>query len=171
MLHPIPAPPPWPPPPYPGFPVHRSRRSPSAPGPTAWSGGHSPDGDLAVICGADSWTEAELFGRQKQAWLTTFLELPRGIPSHDIFGRVCARLDPQPLEGCCTRWVQSLAAALRVQVVTVDGKEARRSHDAGRGGRPDTWLVLRRMQHVWFQGNAGWTAGPTRSRPSRNCSR
>lgn len=115
----------------------------------AWLGEHSPDGDLAVICGAYSWTEVELFGCQKQAWLTTFLELLHGIPSHDIFGRVFTRLAPQPLEDCFTRWVQSLAAALRVQVVTVDGKETRHSHDAGRGGRPGTWSVLRRMQHVW----------------------
>ena len=91
---------------------------------------------LAVICGADSWTEVELFGRQKQAWLETFLALPHGIPSHDTFGRVFARLDPQQLESCFTRWVQSLAASLRAQVVSVDGQAARRSHDAGRGVPP-----------------------------------
>ena len=68
----------------------------------------------AVIGGADSWTEVELFGRQKQAWLETCLELPHGIPSHDTSGRVFARLAPQPLESCFTRWVQSLAAARRV---------------------------------------------------------
>ena len=95
---------------------------------------------LAVICGADSWTEVELFGRQKQAWLTTFLALPHGIPSHDTFGRVFARLAPQQLESCFTRWVQSLAAALQAQVVSVDGKTARRSHDAG-GGIPPLHLV------------------------------
>ncbi len=59
--------------------------------------------------------------------------MPNGIPSHDTFGRGCARLDPQPREDCFIRWVQSLAAALRTQVVAVDGKAARRSHDAGRG--------------------------------------
>ena len=91
---------------------------------------------LAVICGADSWTEVELFGRQKQVWLETFLALPHGIPSHDTFGRVFARLDPEQLEVCFTRWVQSLAASLRDQVVSVDGKAARRSHDAVRGGPP-----------------------------------
>lgn len=140
-------------------------------GPAAWPGEHSPDGDLAVICGACIWIEVELFGRQKQIWLTTFLELPPGIPSHNTFGRDFARLDPQPLEGCFTRGVQSLAAALRVQVGTVDGKEARCSHDAGRSGRPYTWSVLGRPQQVWSWDNAGWTAGPTRSRPSRNGSR
>ena len=38
---------------------------------------------LAVVCGADSWTDVELFGRSQQAWLATFLALPHGIPSHD----------------------------------------------------------------------------------------
>ncbi len=88
---------------------------------------------LAVICGADRGTEVELFGRQKQAWLETFLALPHGIPSHDTFGRVFARLDPQQLEICFTRWVRSLAVALQDQVVSVDGKVARRSRDAVRG--------------------------------------
>jgi hypothetical protein len=42
----------------------------------------------AVICGAEGWTDIELFGKSKLAWLKTFLELPNGIPSHDTFGRV-----------------------------------------------------------------------------------
>ena len=49
----------------------------------------------AVICGADGWVDVEEFGTTKQAWLTTFLELPNGIPSHDTFGRVFARIDPE----------------------------------------------------------------------------
>ena len=48
----------------------------------------------AVICGADTWMEIELFGQAKLDWLRTFLELPHGIPSHDTFGRVFAALDP-----------------------------------------------------------------------------
>ena len=92
----------------PGFPVHRSRGPASAPGPTACPGDILLIATLAVICGADSWTEVELFGRQKQAWPTTFLALPHGIPSHDTFGRVFARLDPaQPgsaLRAGYSRW-------------------------------------------------------------------
>ena len=49
---------------------------------------------LAVICGTGRGTEVELLGYQKQVWLATFLALPHGIPSHDTFGRVCARLAP-----------------------------------------------------------------------------
>jgi hypothetical protein len=29
----------------------------------------------AVICGADDWVAVETFGRAKQAWLATFLDL------------------------------------------------------------------------------------------------
>ena len=49
----------------------------------------------AVICGADGWSDIELFGKKKKAWLQTFLELPKGIPSHDTFGRVFAKLKPE----------------------------------------------------------------------------
>jgi hypothetical protein len=35
---------------------------------------------LAVICGADGWSEVELFGQNKKAWLKTFLKLSRSRP-------------------------------------------------------------------------------------------
>src|SRR5712692_193180 len=45
-----------------------------------------------MICGAEGWVEIEEFGKEKEEWLKTILELPNGIPSHDTFGRVFARL-------------------------------------------------------------------------------
>jgi predicted transposase YbfD/YdcC len=47
----------------------------------------------AVICGAETWVDIADFGKAKQPWLQTFLELPNGIPSHDTFGRVFAVLE------------------------------------------------------------------------------
>ncbi len=89
----------------------------------------------AVICGADSWVDVELFGRAKLSWLRTFLALPNGIPSHDTFGRVFARLDPRQFEGCFMSWVRAVAAHTEGGIVAVDGKTLRRSHDrrAGKG--------------------------------------
>jgi len=87
----------------------------------------------AVICGADSWVEVELFGRTKEAWLRTFLELPGGIPSHDTFGRAFAALDPRQFEACFLGWVQAVVARTRGEVVALDGKTLRRSHDRGAG--------------------------------------
>ena len=38
-----------------------------------------------VICGAETWTDIELFGNERLEWLRQFLELENGIPSHDTF--------------------------------------------------------------------------------------
>lgn len=89
----------------------------------------------AVICGADTWTEVELFGRSKEAWLRTFLELPNGIPSHDTFGRVFARLRPDQLENAFMKWTAALAEASGERLIAIDGKTICRSFDkaSGRG--------------------------------------
>jgi predicted transposase YbfD/YdcC len=83
----------------------------------------------AVICGADSWVEVERFGHAKEAWLRTFLALPNGIPCHDTFGRVFAQLDPVAFERCFLAWVQDGVGERTAQVVAIDGKTLRRSHD------------------------------------------
>jgi len=83
----------------------------------------------AVICGADNWVEVELFGRSKEQWLRTFLKLPHGIPSHDTFGRVFRLLDPEQFQRCFRSWTYAVQRVTKGQVVAVDGKTLRRSHD------------------------------------------
>jgi predicted transposase YbfD/YdcC len=87
----------------------------------------------AVICGADNWEEVQLFGEAKQAWFKTFLELPNGIPSHDTFWRVFARLDPQQFQESFVKWISSVAEMTQGQVIAIDGKSLRRSHDRALG--------------------------------------
>src|SRR5215207_5887649 len=94
----------------------------------------------AVISGADDWVAVATYGREKAAWLRTFLELPGGIPSHDTFGRVFSRLDPEEFRRCFLNWVQAVVGAPGAQVVAVDGKTLRRSHDR-RAGKEALHLV------------------------------
>ena len=63
----------------------------------------------AVICGADTWEDIELFGNSKHKWFQEFLELPNGIPSHDTFSRVFSLIDPQQFQQCFVNWIQSTA--------------------------------------------------------------
>ena len=87
----------------------------------------------AVICGADGWSDVELFGKNKKAWLKTFLELPKGIPSHDTFGRVFAQIKPEEFQKRFREWVQAIETLTTGQVIAVDGKKLRRSHDQAAG--------------------------------------
>ena len=88
---------------------------------------------LAVICGADSWVGMESFGQAKQSWLRRILELPNGIPSHDTFARVFARLNPEQFQACFLTWVRTLVRLSDGEVVAIDGKTLRQSYDAADG--------------------------------------
>jgi predicted transposase YbfD/YdcC len=83
----------------------------------------------AVICAADSWTDVEAFGHAKLDWLKGFVELPNGIPSHDTFGRVFGMLNPDEFERRFLEWIQAVSVLLPGQVIAIDGKTLRRSHD------------------------------------------
>jgi predicted transposase YbfD/YdcC len=83
----------------------------------------------AAICGADGWSDVELFGHAKHDWLKQFLSLPHGIPSHDTFGRVFALLDAEQFQRCFMNWVQAIHQVTTGQVVAVDGKKLRRAYD------------------------------------------
>jgi predicted transposase YbfD/YdcC len=89
----------------------------------------------AVISGADGFSAIAEYGRAKQAWLSTFLELPSGIPSHDTFGRVLARLDPKAFQQCFLNWIAAIAEVTRGGLIALDGKTLRRSLDRASGKR------------------------------------
>jgi predicted transposase YbfD/YdcC len=87
----------------------------------------------AVMCGADGWVAVAQFGRSKETWLKEFLALPNGIPSHDTFGRVFSLLQPEAFEDCFRSWVASIREVIPGEIIAVDGKTLRRSHDRAAG--------------------------------------
>jgi predicted transposase YbfD/YdcC len=93
-----------------------------------------------VICGADGWAQIAQFGQAKRKWFVTFLNLPHGIPSHDTFGRVFARLDPVAFERCFLEWMNTLAQKPFGRLIAVDGKTLRASFDTA-GARGPLHLV------------------------------
>ena len=87
----------------------------------------------AALCGVDSWADVERFAYMKEDWFRRFLKLENGIPSHDTFGRVFARLDTEEFYECLQRWIESLQLSLQDRGVHVDGKTLRRSFDKNAG--------------------------------------
>jgi len=82
---------------------------------------------MAVLSKAQDWIEVEAWGLANELWLATFLDLPHGIPSHDTFSRVFARLAPQTFEGVFRAWMNALQKASDGQLIAIDGKTLRRS--------------------------------------------
>ena len=92
----------------------------------------------AVISGAETYEDIELYGRSKQDWLRQYLELENGIPSHDTFRRVMMLINPDEFEALFLNWVQhhmrlSNEAANHI---AIDGKTMRRSFDHTKGLAP-----------------------------------
>jgi len=103
----------------------------------------------AILAGADGWVAVEAFGHAKEKWLRTFLELPNGIPSHDTFGRVFAALDPFEFQQSFLSWIEAVSERLKGEIVAVDGKTLRRSHDKGLGQNAihmvSAWATAQRL--------------------------
>ena len=96
-----------------------------------------------TICGANAYTEIEVIANEKKDWFATFLTLSSGIPSHDTFHRVLARIDPKEIQRCFLSWVQASFPQLAGQHIALDGKELHHSMD-----KADDFSNLR-MISVW----------------------
>src|SRR5689334_16662807 len=84
----------------------------------------------AVVAGADDFVSIAEYGRKKRTWLSQFLDLSAGVPSHDRFNAVLGALRPAEFERCLLCWVTALHELTDGQVVAIDGKALRRSFDA-----------------------------------------
>ena len=82
----------------------------------------------ASICGAESCVDIADFGRDREALLREFLDLPGGLPSHDTYSRLFRLLDPVAFAGCFSAFLEGLGED-GPGVVAIDGKTLRRSFD------------------------------------------
>lgn len=83
----------------------------------------------AVLCGADDFVAIARFGRAKRAWLSKFLDLSTGIPSHDRFNAIFRALKVDEFQECLLELITALHEVTDGQIVAIDGKTLRRSFD------------------------------------------
>jgi DDE_Tnp_1-associated/Transposase DDE domain len=115
-----------------------------------------------LLTGGEGFQDMELFGKSKQAWLQTFLALPHGIPSHDTFGRVFARLHPQRFQECFLAWTQAVAQLTHGALVSLDGKTVKSSFDRA------TALSPLHMLSAWCSDNGGLVIGQIKTEQKSN---
>jgi len=115
-----------------------------------------------LLTGGEGFQDMELFGKSKQAWLQTFLALPHGIPSHDTFGRVFARLKPEHFQACFLSWTRAVAQLTQGALVSLDGKTVKASFDRATAASP------LHMLSAWCSENGGLVMGQTKTDSKSN---
>ena len=104
---------------------------------------------LAILCGAEYFTEMELFGHEREEWLRTFLELEYGIPSHDTFCDVHSALEPEEVTKSFARWVETIRQKISGEVVAIDGKTLCASRDVPKNKKAvhivSAWALANRL--------------------------
>jgi predicted transposase YbfD/YdcC len=115
-----------------------------------------------LLTGGEGFQDMELFGKSKRAWLQTFLALPYGIPSHDTFGRVFARLNPQRFQECFLSWPQAVAQRTKGTRISLDGKTVRASFDRATASSP-----LHRLS-AWCAAHGGLVVGQRKTDSKSN---
>lgn len=83
-----------------------------------------------MICGCDTWVEIEEFGNSQKDYLSKYLDLTNGIPSHDTFGRVFALIDMDEFQKVFLSWTSDICNSTKGKVIAFDGKTVRRSGDS-----------------------------------------
>ena len=85
-----------------------------------------------TICGAGSWRDFVLFGKEKLEFLKEYFPYANGIPSKNTYARVFGALDSTEFRQCFIEWVQNLQSMVE-GVIAIDGKTLRKSHDSALG--------------------------------------
>ena len=94
----------------------------------------------AVLVGADTFVEIELWARERLDWLRSYLRLKHGIPSHDTFGRLFGLIDPGEFESAFRRWVSSILPVMGPDTVIAD-PSGRAALNAALRDRAAPWLA------------------------------
>lgn len=88
-----------------------------------------------VAAGCDGWSDIELFGKQRLAFLRKFRPFENGVPSDDTLRRFFRSVNPEQFQLLFTQWIQqSLEPEENTgsRTIAIDGKCLRGSHDGAK---------------------------------------
>ena len=90
---------------------------------------------MAMVCGADDAQAMESWGKKRETWLGTILDMPHGAPTQDVYLEVFAALDPEAFHDVVNCWAQMIYVKLKdsKRDINIDGKTSRGSYDTVKG--------------------------------------
>ncbi len=101
----------------------------------------------AVLSGAEGWCDIEEFGRAKLDWLRRYVPLANGVPVDDTIARIISALSVSGFQACFLSWMEDVVKLSDGEIIALDGKTHRRSHDRKRG------VKALHMVSAWACGN------------------
>lgn len=93
-----------------------------------------------LICGCDGWKAMELLAKSRKRWLSQFIDLSSGIPSHQTLARVFSIIEPQEFERCLQDWIAEMCVLFEDDIIAIDGKTSRGSSHK-RGNKPAIHMI------------------------------
>jgi hypothetical protein len=124
---------------------------------------------LAVLAGAEAFTDIARFGEKKLELLRRFRRFEHGTPAHDHLGDIFATLDARAFQRCFVDWVAALTKTA-AEVIAIDGKTSRRSGDKKGSKQPIHMVSAFAARQRLVMGRSRWRKNPTRLSPFPRCS-
>lgn len=102
----------------------------------------------ATLAGMEDFVDIKMWGDQRLAFLRRFYPYERGVPSHDTLNDLINAIDPDTFKACFMAWVADLREDTP-DLIAIDGKTSRRSHDRAKGRAPlhmvSAWASRQRL--------------------------
>lgn len=106
-------------------------------------------GLFTYLSNGEDYEDMVLFGESKGAYLSDFLELPHGIPSHDTFKRVFELIDIESFRSCLYAHSNSILDVLCEKQIALDGKKLKGQNPKSKGNKGlyivNAWVAENRL--------------------------
>ena len=119
-------------------------------------------GLCSILAGGESFEDMEFFGKTKESWLKSFLQLHNGIPSHDTFRRVFQLINPVQFSESFFKWAGAAISDIAGRQIAIDGKALRGS------ARSRKKLSPLHLVSAWCNENGGLIVGQVKTADKSN---
>lgn len=92
-------------------------------------------GLLTYLSNGEDYEDMVLFAGTHKDFLSDYIELANGVPSHDTFNRVFGMLSPAVLQECLNNYGKDLVSILSEKQICMDGKKLRGRDPPSKGNR------------------------------------